>query len=180
MHRPSRACHRRAKGPLRVDTSHTHDQHRASTERRWWRGSGAEVAERARHYDRHVPEPEPARSAASLQKFAPAFPVGDLVASLAHYERLGFTTSEYTGISAAGGYGFARRDGVELQLGTVPAGRTTSPMTAYLYVDDADALAAEWLATGAVVHSPQDTPWGQREGVMIDPDGNIIRFGSAL
>jgi uncharacterized glyoxalase superfamily protein PhnB len=94
--------------------------------------------------------------------------------------RLGFTTSEYTGDSAAGGYGFARRDGVELQLGTVPTGRAASPTTAYLYVDDADALAAEWRETDADIRSPEDTPWGQREGVMIDPDGNIIRFGSPL
>ena len=115
-----------------------------------------------------------------MRKFAPAFPVSDLAASLAHYARLGFTTSEYTGDSAASGYGFARRDGVELQLGTVPTGRTASPTTAYLYVDDADALATEWRETGADVRSPEDTPWGQREGVMIDPDGNIIRFGSPL
>jgi len=115
-----------------------------------------------------------------MRKFAPAFPVSDLAASLAHYARLGFTTSEYAGDSAAGGYGFARRDGVELQLGTVPTGRTASPTTAYLYVDDADARAAEWRETGADVRSPEDTPWGQREGAMIDPGGNIIRFGSPL
>lgn len=120
------------------------------------------------------------RPTVTMRKFAPAFPVRDLAASLAHYARLGFTTSEYTGDSAAGGYGFARRDGVELQLGTVPTGRTASPVTAYLYVDDADALAAEWRVTGADVRPPEDTPWGQREGVMIDPDGNIIRFGSPL
>ena len=47
-------------------------------------------------------------------------------------------------------------------------------------MDDADALAAEWLEAGADVRSPEDTPWRQREGVMIDPDGNIIRFGSPL
>src|SRR5205085_5602504 len=133
----------------------------------------------AGRYDRLVPVP-PARPAVTMRKLAPAFPVRDLAASLAHYARLGFTTSEYTGDSAAGGYGFARRDGVELQLGTVPVGRTTAPATAYLYVDDADALAAEWRGTGADVRSPEDTPWGQREGVMIDPDGNIIRFGSPL
>jgi predicted enzyme related to lactoylglutathione lyase len=115
-----------------------------------------------------------------MRKFAPAFPVSDLAASLAHYARLGFTTSEYTGESAAGGYGFARRDGVELQLGTVTTGRTTAPTTAYLYVDDADALAAEWREAGAEVGPPEDTPWGRREGVTIDPDGNVIRFGSPL
>jgi catechol 2,3-dioxygenase-like lactoylglutathione lyase family enzyme len=127
-----------------------------------------------------VAEPASARPAVTLRTFAPIFPVSDLATSLAYYARLGFATSEYTGDSAAGGYGFARRDGVELQLGTVPAGRTTSPTTAYLYVDDADALAAEWRETGADVRAPEDTPWGQREGVVIDPDANIIRFGSPL
>jgi catechol 2,3-dioxygenase-like lactoylglutathione lyase family enzyme len=115
-----------------------------------------------------------------MHSFAPIFPVSDLAASLVHYTLLGFTTHEYTGESAAGGYGFARRDTVELHLGTVPHGRPTSPATAYLHVDNADALAAEWGEAGADVGSPEDTPWGQREGVVRDPDGNIIRFGSPL
>ena len=132
------------------------------------------------HYDPDVPKSVPARPAIMMHKFAPVFPVSDLAASLAHYARLGFTTSEYSGDSAAGGYGFARRDAVELHLGTVPTGRKTSPATAYLFVDDADALAAEWLQAGADVRSPEDTPWGKREGAMVDVDGNIIRFGSPL
>jgi predicted enzyme related to lactoylglutathione lyase len=115
-----------------------------------------------------------------MQQFAPIFPVSDLAGSLTHYSRLGFTTSEYTGESSSGGYGFARRDAVELHLGTIPTGRTASPTTAYLFVTDADALAAEWREAGVEVRSPEDTPWGMREGVMIDPDGNIIRFGSPL
>ena len=67
-----------------------------------------------------------------------------------------------------------------MHLGTVPASRSWSPTTAYLYVNDADALAAEWRAAGVDVGAPEDTPWGQREGVVRDPDGNIIRFGSPL
>jgi uncharacterized glyoxalase superfamily protein PhnB len=47
-----------------------------------------------------------------------------------------------------------------------------------LFVEDADALAQNWLAAGADVRLPQDTEWGQHEGVLIDPDGNVIRFGS--
>jgi catechol 2,3-dioxygenase-like lactoylglutathione lyase family enzyme len=130
-------------------------------------------------YGRVVSEPA-ARSAARMLSLAPTFPVSDVAASLAHYGRLGFTTSEYTGESAAGGYGFARRDTVELQLGAVPEDRSLSAATAYLYVNDADALAVEWRDAGADVRFPEDTPWGKREGVMIDPDGNIIRFGSPL
>jgi uncharacterized glyoxalase superfamily protein PhnB len=48
------------------------------------------------------------------------------------------------------------------------------------FVDDADALAARWKESGVAVHGPVDTKWGQREGVVIDPDGNVVRFGSPL
>jgi hypothetical protein len=30
------------------------------------------------------------------------------------------------------------------------------------------------------VHGPQDTAWGQHEGALVDPDNNVIRFGSPL
>ena len=54
----------------------------------------------------------------------------------------------------------------------------TAP-AAYLHVPDADVLAAEWAPvdrTGA----PVDTDYGLREGWHIDPDGNLLRFGSPL
>jgi hypothetical protein len=50
-----------------------------------------------------------------------------------------------------GGYGFLTFDGAEIHL-----------------------------AAGADVRLPQDTEWGQHEGVLVDPDGNIIRFGSPI
>jgi len=58
--------------------------------------------------------------------------------------------------------------------------RTDRRSTAYLFVEDADALARTWLAAGADVRLPQDTGWGQHEGVLVDPDGNMIRFGSPV
>ena len=78
-----------------------------------------------------------------------------------------------------GGYGFATRDGIELHLGVAPDGdnRTSS---AYLFVDDADELAAAWRAAGIEVHTPEDTEWGQHEGAVVDRDGNVIRFGSPI
>lgn len=76
--------------------------------------------------------------------------------------------------------GIARSGTTELHLGTVPSGRAISPQTAYLHVADADSLAAEWREAGAEVSLPENTPWGRREGVIRDPDGNIIRFGSPL
>jgi uncharacterized glyoxalase superfamily protein PhnB len=41
-------------------------------------------------------------------------------------------------------------------------------------------LARAWLAAGGDVRLPQDTEWGQHEGVLVDPDGNVIRFGSPV
>lgn len=84
---------------------------------------------------------------------------------------------EYQG----GRYGFANRDGVEIHLGTVPdTGSGIAKHSAYLWVDDSDALAHEWLAVGVEVHMPEDTDWGQHEGAVVDPDGNILRFGSPI
>jgi len=111
-----------------------------------------------------------------LKRIAPTFPVRDVRVALAYYDRLGFATREYGDAI----YGFAVDGDVEIQVGIVPDGKATVPATAYLYVEDADELAQEWTSAGGDVRPPEDTEWGQREGVLIDPDGNIIRFGSPL
>ena len=49
----------------------------------------------------------------------------------------------------------------------------------FLHVPDADDLARRWAdvpQTGA----PVDTDYGIREGWHVDPDGNLLRFGSPL
>ncbi|OHV60576.1 hypothetical protein BCD48_05425 [Pseudofrankia sp. BMG5.36] len=112
----------------------------------------------------------------SLKRIAPIFPVRDLATTLAHYQRLGFTTRRYEG----GGYGYATRDGVEIHLGVVTDHHPEFRGSAYLFVDDADDLAAEWRSAGVEIHSPEDTDWGQREGAVIDPEGNVLRFGSPI
>lgn len=111
---------------------------------------------------------------ATAHRIAPIFSVRDLDAALDFYQRLGFSVRRYTG----GGYGFATRDGIEIHLG-VPA-KDHHPGSAYLFVDDADQLAAAWRAAGVEVHTPEDTEWGQHEGALVDPDGNVIRFGSPM
>ena len=111
-------------------------------------------------------------------RVAPIFPVSDLAAALAYYRRLGFGVREWKG----GGYGFVTFDGAEIHLGAEPDldKRPDHRSTAYLFVEDADALARTWVAAGADVRLPQDTEWGQHEGVLVDPDGNMIRFGSPM
>jgi catechol 2,3-dioxygenase-like lactoylglutathione lyase family enzyme len=109
-----------------------------------------------------------------FERAAPTFPVRDVDAALAFYATLGFEVRRY----AADEYGFATRDAVEIHLGR--GGEIDGRATAYLFVSDADAVAAEWRAAGAEVHGPQDTAWGRHEGAMVDPDGNVIRFGSPM
>jgi uncharacterized glyoxalase superfamily protein PhnB len=111
-----------------------------------------------------------------IRRVAPIFPVRDLRAALDHYARLGFATRVYGG----GNYGFATADDVEIHLGVVTNPEEHGHASAYLFVDDADGLAARWAAAGVDVHPPQDTEWGQREGAVVDPDGNVIRFGSPM
>ena len=111
----------------------------------------------------------------TMQRIAPIFAVRDLDAAMRHYQRLGFTVRAYAG----GGYGYATRDGIEIHLGVVPGDhhRTSS---AYLFVDNAGDLAAAWRSAGAEVHPSQHAEWGQHEGAVADPDGNVIRFGSPI
>ena len=112
-----------------------------------------------------------------LNRFAPIFPVADLRRALAHYQALGFETLAYEG---GDDYGFAERDGVGLHLSAAPLGSPAGGGKAYLYVEDADALFEEWGRPGiaGTTRPPGDTPYQLREGSHVDPDGNLIRFGS--
>jgi hypothetical protein len=116
-------------------------------------------------------------SATPFRRIAPVFVTTDLVRALEHYARLGFAVEAYDGGDY---YGYARRDGVEIHLAKVDRldPRTTTSC-AYVWVDDAAALHDEWAAAGvAGLHRPNPTDYGLDEGAHVDPDGNLIRFGS--
>lgn len=50
---------------------------------------------------------------------------------------------------------------------------------AYITVDDVDAYFNELRARGVVVHEPpEDSPWDTREMLVVDPDGNRLRFAN--
>jgi hypothetical protein len=147
-------------------------------------GKITEVADASSHDEALTVSPSPPATRPSgpptgIGRMAAVLPVRDLDAALEHYRRLGFDARPYEG----GGYGYADRQGAQLHFSVVDdldPRRTTSAV--YLYVDDADALHAEWRASGATgqFFEPEDTPYGLREGAHIDRDGNLIRFGSPL
>jgi catechol 2,3-dioxygenase-like lactoylglutathione lyase family enzyme len=116
---------------------------------------------------------------ATSRRVAPVFVTTDLARALAHYARLGFAVEAYDGGDF---YGYARRDGIEIHLATVADIdlRTTTWCT-YVWVDDAPAPYDEWSAAeveGRLV-PPTPTDYGIDEGAHVDPDGNLIRFGSS-
>mgnify|MGYP001206626936 CR=1 FL=1 len=54
---------------------------------------------------------------------------------------------------------------------------------AYFVVPDVDAYYEDFVARGVPrVHMqpPEDLPWGAREMVVTDPDGNYLRFANPI
>lgn len=114
----------------------------------------------------------------SLRRSAPVFVTTDLDRALRHYEQLGFSVRAY---DDADYYGYAIRDGIEIHLAKVDRlDPLTTTSCMYLWVDDAAALHDEWRAAGVQgrLHTPTATAYGLDEGAHVDPDGNLIRFGS--
>jgi uncharacterized glyoxalase superfamily protein PhnB len=100
--------------------------------------------------------------ATTFDRVAPVFPVRNVRAALAHYQRLGFVAKART---------------PELRV-------EQNSSAVYVYVDDADALWAEWQAAaptgGRFLGAPEDTPYHLREFAYVDPDGNLLRIGSEM
>jgi catechol 2,3-dioxygenase-like lactoylglutathione lyase family enzyme len=117
-----------------------------------------------------------------MQKICPIFPSSNLKVTEAFYVRLGFHR-----VYADDTYLLMQRDKVEVHF--VPKrkiDKATNDHGAYLRTDDAKGLSEEWARLGLPAsgaprfHQAQDTAWGMREMVMIDPDGNLIRAGQDL
>ncbi len=112
----------------------------------------------------------------SLQHVAPIFPTADMDRMRAHYEALGFVVHVH-----GGGYGTAARDGIRIHFEQVSEGPVSERGAAYLGVDDADALHAEWRAAAVGETSDLFDPgFGVWEAAHTDVDGNVLRFGSPV
>jgi uncharacterized glyoxalase superfamily protein PhnB len=111
-------------------------------------------------------------SRAHVRAFDPQFRVTNVQRAAAQYKRLGFRI-EYHDET----YAFAQRDELTIHLAQADD-NPTGGGSIYLHVDDADRLAEEWRQNGAEVSPLTDTDYGKHEGTHIDPDGNIVRFGS--
>jgi len=116
---------------------------------------------------------------------AAILPVTDIDAAVARYGQLGFATQVYENRLDDGRaiYAFLRRDQIALHLSLAERLNPHHNSSAvYLYVDDPDALFAEWsvVAPADRLAAPADKEWGVREMTYVDPDGNLLRIGRIL
>lgn len=117
------------------------------------------------------------KRSAGLRSVAPVFSTTDVVRWLEHYRGLGFEVEAHDDE-----YGFASLESVDIHVSRNPAhDPLTTAGCAYLHVDDADGLYRRWsIAPGGRDIEPVDTDYGIREGAHLDPDNNLLRYGSRL
>ncbi|MEZ0256714.1 MAG: VOC family protein [Chthoniobacter sp.] len=103
----------------------------------------------------------------------PVFLVSNLVASLQHYQNiLGFSHD-----FSFGDYAGVKLGNVGIHL-TQSSERPIGKSTAYIFCDEVDSYCAEIKGKGAILRNePQDWPYGMREFIALDPDGNQLAFG---
>ena len=125
---------------------------------------------------------------AKLTSNAAVLLVRDVVGS-AHYfrDRVGFTFDRFWGEPAD--FVILCRDNCRLMLHLAPASHVIVPhwkiskgmWNVYFWVDDADALFAEFKERGATIdYQIHDKPYGIREFGIKDLDGHDIGFGSPI
>lgn len=105
------------------------------------------------------------------------FVTTDLARALAHYERLGFAVEPYDNEYY---YGYACRTGSRPTWPRLtssiteprPRAPTSGPMRPL------PSTASGLQRVGGRLAPPEPTSYGLDEGAHVDPDGNLIRFGS--
>ena len=111
--------------------------------------------------------------------------VPDIAAAIAFFEEvLGFRAT-----FRMSDYAYVEREGAGIRIlqnhgedGAPPGNRR---FAYYVDVRDVDRLHAELkpkldLLPAGDVHGPADKPYGQRELLVVAPDGNLIAFGQAI
>ena len=110
----------------------------------------------------------------------PVLNVADVRASAAHYGRMGFDCHGFWGDDPVD---FAVIQRGEVTIGLQFAGGPVPNLRGwpvYIYVDDVDALHAEFAAEGLSPMQIYDQPYGCREFAVTDLDGYDIAFGQDM
>jgi uncharacterized glyoxalase superfamily protein PhnB len=121
-----------------------------------------------------------------IRQIAPLFFTTDIPATLAYYQqKLGFESLGTWQDPPV--YAIVARDRRTIHFRCAepplanPDKYDDELLDAYLFVDDADALYAEYSVKGVeFTRGLADTPWNSREFVVKDCDGRLLAFGADL
>ncbi len=121
-----------------------------------------------------------------IRRIAPQFFTTDLPATLTYYrDTLGFECLGTWHDPPV--YAIVARDGcrIHFRVAEPPAPNPDKYddelREAYLFVEEADALHAEYVSRGVeFTRALGDTPWGSREFVVKDCDGRLLAFGATV
>jgi catechol 2,3-dioxygenase-like lactoylglutathione lyase family enzyme len=106
---------------------------------------------------------------------APIMPTTDVARTTAFYSRLGFEMNRHSD-----DFLMTRRDDIELFFGlNLEHDPKRTAACIYVRVTDSGALYSLWAGI-AGVKEPKDQDYRMRDLPVIDPDGNLILFGSPL
>jgi uncharacterized protein len=114
---------------------------------------------------------------------APGMPTTDMARTVEHYGRLGFTFAAPGSTSPADSeFAIGERDGIALHFALKPEHDPATTATwVFITVEDADEMGAELAAAGMDQGRPvRTTDYKMRQIAHIDPDGNLLLFGSPL
>lgn len=107
-----------------------------------------------------------------IQATVPVLASLNLAETLQFYrDRLGFTA-----LLEMDDYLILQRDGCELHFWACEERHIAENTSCYVRGDTA-ALHADFTARGLVVQPPAAKPWGMKEMYVIDPHGNLLKFG---
>jgi uncharacterized glyoxalase superfamily protein PhnB len=121
-----------------------------------------------------------------IRQIAPQFFTMDLPATLAYYaEKLGFDCVGTWHDPPV--YAIVARDQHRIHFRSAeppsphPEKYDDELLDAYVFVDDADKLYAEYAARGVeFTRALANTPWHSREFVVKDGDGRLLAFGASV
>ncbi len=113
---------------------------------------------------------------AQIKSTVPVLASLNLSESVTFYtDRLGFTK-----ISQYDDYAIVARDGAEIHFWSCPDRYIAENTSCYIRVADTQRLFDEFAEKGASVKQPTVRPWGMKELYVIDPHGNLLKFGERV
>jgi catechol 2,3-dioxygenase-like lactoylglutathione lyase family enzyme len=105
-----------------------------------------------------------------------------VLASLDIGQTLDFYTRHlgFTAIAKHPDYLIVQRDGAEIHFWLCADQHIAENTSCYVRVADTDALFAEFSSTGLNLAAPAVLAWGMKELYVIDPHGNLLKFGQSV